>query len=116
MSRPTPAQQLGKRIQALRKAAGMNQYQLADRLGMSRSAVAFWETGRESSARKHIPRLARLFGVSEEAFLTDQHDESHEMTLTSDEHDLLVLYRMLDATDKLSAQKWIEKRVVRQGQ
>ena len=42
---------LGKRIMALRKAAGMTQEQVAERLGVSPQAVSKWECGR--SRRYH---------------------------------------------------------------
>lgn len=66
----SPGSDLGQRMKILRKASGMTQQQVADALGVSRPAIAFWETGREGSARKHIPNLARLFGVDPEIFLT----------------------------------------------
>ncbi len=107
----SPGADLGQRMKILRKAAGLTQQQVADALGVSRPAIAFWETGREGSARKHIPKLAALFGVEPEIFLTGYVQEDIVLTVTPDEYDILRLYRMLDPSRKVSAQKWIERQV-----
>lgn len=107
----SPGSDLGQRMKILRKAAGMTQQQVADALGVSRPAIAFWETGREGSARKHIPNLAKLFGVDPEIFLTGYVQADITLTVSPDENDMIKLYRMLDASRKVSAQKWIERQV-----
>ncbi|GAN69764.1 helix-turn-helix domain-containing protein [Acetobacter orleanensis] len=107
----SPGAELGQRMKILRKAARLTQQQVADALGVSRPAIAFWETGREGSARKHIPKLAALFGVEPEIFLTGYVQEDIALTVTPDEYDVLRLYRMLDPSRKVSAQKWIERQV-----
>ncbi|GBQ15981.1 transcriptional regulator [Acetobacter cibinongensis NRIC 0482] len=89
----------------------MTQQQVADALGVSRPAIAFWETGREGSARKHIPKLAALFGVDPEIFLTGYVQADIPLTVSPDEYDMIKMYRMLDPSRKVSAQKWIERQV-----
>ncbi|MBB2200557.1 helix-turn-helix domain-containing protein [Gluconacetobacter tumulisoli] len=106
----SPSAELGKRIRILRKIAGLSQQQLADGLGLSRSAIAFWETGREGGAQKHLAELARILGVDAEALLTGMADEKIEAVLSPDEHDLVMLYRRLDPVRKINAQKWIERQ------
>ncbi|GAB6853193.1 hypothetical protein JCM15831A_02170 [Asaia astilbis] len=110
----SPSFVLTRRIAMLRKSQGLSQQQLADSLGVSRSAVAFWETGRVGSLRKYIPKLAALFEVSTEAFLTGMIEEEIPAVLTPDENDLLRLYRLLDPELKLTAQKWMERQVHKQ--
>ena len=44
---------LGKRIMALRKAAGMTQEQVAERLGVSPQAVSKWENDVSCPRRYH---------------------------------------------------------------
>ncbi|OUI87836.1 MULTISPECIES: helix-turn-helix domain-containing protein [Acetobacter] len=107
----SPGNDLGQRMKILRKASGMTQQQVADSLGVSRPAIAFWETGREGSARKHIPKLAELFGVDPEIFLTGHTQIDIPLVVSPDEHDMIGLYRMLDASRKVSAQKWLERQV-----
>lgn len=110
----SPSFTLTRRIAMLRKSQGLSQQQLADTLGVSRSAVAFWETGRVGSLRKYIPKLADLFGVSTEVFLTGMIEEDIPAVLTPDEDDLLRLYRLLNPEMKLTAQKWMERQVHKQ--
>jgi transcriptional regulator with XRE-family HTH domain len=61
-SRPRPP--FGKRLYALRVAAGLTQAQVASQLGISGRAYAFWE--REPIALKveQVATLANILGVS----------------------------------------------------
>lgn len=106
----SPSAELGKRIRALRQAAGMTQQQLADAVEVSRAAVAFWETGREGSVNKHLAGLCRALGVGEDTLLNGLAEERIETTLSPDEADLIALYRLLSPSRKLSAQKWLERQ------
>ena len=55
---------LGKRIAARRKALGMTQEQLAERLGITAQAVSKWENDQSCPDITMLPRLADIFGVS----------------------------------------------------
>lgn len=59
---------LGKRIMALRKAAGMTQEQVAERLGVSPQAVSKWENDVSCPDVTMIPRIARLFKYPQTSF------------------------------------------------
>lgn len=48
----------------LRKERAISQRQLADRLGISRSTVAMWETGASRPDSQSLKTLSDLFGVS----------------------------------------------------
>jgi transcriptional regulator with XRE-family HTH domain len=48
-----------KRIKKRRAALGITQYQLADKIGYSRSAVANWENGHRALFPEHIRVIAR---------------------------------------------------------
>ncbi|KXV44204.1 transcriptional regulator [Gluconobacter roseus] len=89
----------------------MSQRQLAEKVGISRSAVAFWETGRSGHVGKHLGSLAQVLGVEPEVLLTGMAYKAIQETLTPDENTMLMLYRQLDPLIKLQAQKWIERRV-----
>ena len=106
----SPGVELGQRIKILRKTAGLTQQQVADALGVSRPAIAFWETGREGSARKHIPKLAALLDWEPEVFRTGYVQEDIDLIVSPEERDMVSLYRMLDASRKVSAQKWMERQ------
>lgn len=61
---------LGARIAALRKASGMNQRQLAERLKISPSAVGMYEQGRREPSVETLAAMAALFGVSIDFMVT----------------------------------------------
>lgn len=58
------AKQTGGRIAALRKARGMTQQQLANRLCLTNKAVSKWETGEGLPDVASLPPLAAALGVS----------------------------------------------------
>lgn len=60
---------MGKRIMALRKAAGMTQEQLAEKLGVSPQAVSKWENDISCPDISALPLIASLFGVSTDQLL-----------------------------------------------
>lgn len=59
-------QALGRRIAELRKAQGLTQQQLAERLGVSQQTLAHYEVGRLRVAVAMLPGLAKELAVSVE--------------------------------------------------
>jgi transcriptional regulator with XRE-family HTH domain len=55
--------EVGRRIAEARRAAGLTQAALAGAVGVSRSAVAQWETGRAGQVRANLARLAAALSV-----------------------------------------------------
>lgn len=53
----------GRHIQKLRKAAGLTQEELAEKLGVTTTWVGYIETGLRKPNLKRISRMAKLFGV-----------------------------------------------------
>lgn len=66
----------GEKIRTARRQAGLTQEQLAQRLNVSRAAVAKWETDAGTPDPLNLKALASMFGVSMEALL----DDSVELT------------------------------------
>ena len=64
-------QTLGRRIQEARKAAGLSQESLGERLGVSRQAVSKWESGTADPSTSNLLALAKLFGVPAEELLRE---------------------------------------------
>jgi transcriptional regulator with XRE-family HTH domain len=70
MNEPGMATGLGERIRDARRAIGLTQAQLAAAVGVTRSAVAQWETGRAGQVGANLARVAAALGVSAEHLLS----------------------------------------------
>ena len=55
---------LGRNILCLRRERGITQDELAEYLGVSKSAVSKWETGNSYPDILLLPQLASLFNIS----------------------------------------------------
>lgn len=55
---------VGARIREARQARGLTQNELATVLGVTRSAVAQWETGRAGQESAMLPRIAEALAIS----------------------------------------------------
>lgn len=64
---------LGGRIQAGRKAAGLSQEALGERLGVSRQAVSKWEADAAVPELENLIAMSRIFGVTIGALLGWSH-------------------------------------------
>ncbi|WP_308526849.1 helix-turn-helix transcriptional regulator [uncultured Oscillibacter sp.] len=62
-------QTLGRRIQEGRKAAGLSQESLGERLGVSRQAVSKWEADAAVPELENLIAMSRIFGVTIGALL-----------------------------------------------
>lgn len=51
-------------IKKMRLAAGLTQAELAEGVGVTRSAVALWETGRKYPRGRDIPQIASLLNCT----------------------------------------------------
>jgi transcriptional regulator with XRE-family HTH domain len=90
----THATELASRIRAARLAQGLTQEQLARAVGVTRSAVAQWETGRAGQVGNNLVRIARALGTSAAYLLSgDQDAGAAPLPLRGDEMALLRAYR-----------------------
>jgi transcriptional regulator with XRE-family HTH domain len=87
---------VGERIAVWRRERGMSQSALAAATGVSRSAVAQWETDRAGQMSGNLSRIARALDVSVEVLLHGAGARGAD-GLTGDELGLLRLYRECDA-------------------
>lgn len=62
---------LAQRIKAQRTAKGYSQEEVAERLGISRQAVAKWESGQSAPSTENLFKLAELFGTTVDLLLTE---------------------------------------------
>ncbi len=86
---------IGVRIAAARRERGMSQAALAAATGVSRSAVAQWETDRAGQVTGNLARIASALDVPVE-FLLDGPAARGPDGLIGDELALLRLYRQCD--------------------
>ncbi len=91
------ASSVGERIRGLRRARGLTQDELAAACGVSRSAVAQWETDRAGQLRGNITRIATALGSSVEHLLQGSDPASG---ITGDELAMLRLYQACDPEDR----------------
>lgn len=91
---------VGQRIRAARVAAGMTQEMLATAVGVSRSAVAQWETDRAGQVGANLARIAAALGVSTGHLLSGEVPEGGAAAESGPELALLRLYRSLSEGDR----------------
>lgn len=72
--------QLGEKIKKARKECGLSQEQLAEKMSLSRSAIAKWEAGNGLPDVDNLKALARLLNVSVD-YLLDDTGEVDEVVL-----------------------------------
>jgi len=60
---------LGARIKTLRIEAGYTQPQLAEKIGVSKAVISFWENGVNEPKAGYIKLLAKCFNVSTDYLL-----------------------------------------------
>ncbi|WP_419757367.1 helix-turn-helix domain-containing protein [Acidisoma sp.] len=83
------------RIREARRALGLTQDELARRVGVSRSAIAQWETDRTGQVRANLARVAAVLGVSIGYLVSGESEAGLINVETPDERALLSLYRQI---------------------
>ena len=63
---------IGHRVQAFRRKAGLSQEALAEHLGVTRQSVSKWELGQALPDVEKIVLLSRLFEVTTDSLLLDE--------------------------------------------
>ena len=91
---------IGSRIRVMRRDRGITQDELADQVGVSRSAVAQWETGRAGQVTGNLSRIANILGVSVEYLLYGDDKRAPMEAHLGDELALLRLYRACEPEDR----------------
>ena len=94
------AEDIGTRIRTTRHERGITQDELADRVGVSRSAVAQWETGRTGQVTGNLARIAAVLEVNVEYLVHGNDKRAMAEARQGDELALLRLYRECDPEDR----------------
>jgi transcriptional regulator with XRE-family HTH domain len=90
-----PAETVGARIRALRLASNMTQDEFAEKLNVSRSAIAQWETDRAGQIRENMERIAKVLNTSLGYLVSGETG-----SLVGDELALVRLYRACSTEDR----------------
>ena len=90
---------VGARIRAARRQSGLTQDDLAVAVGVSRSAVAQWETDRAGQITTNLARIAAALGTSVEFLMRGESKETKGPS-SGDELAMLRLYRDCSADDR----------------
>jgi transcriptional regulator with XRE-family HTH domain len=91
---------IGTRIRVQRRERGLTQDELAHRVGVSRSAVAQWETGRTGQITGNLSRIAAALDVGVEYLVYGDDKLAAAEARQGDELALLRLYRECDPEDR----------------
>ncbi len=94
------AYDIGLRVRAARIDRGLTQDQLASQVGVSRSAVAQWETGRAGQITGNLSRIALALEVNVEHLMYGDDKRAPSEARLGDELALLRLYRECDPEDR----------------
>ena len=91
---------IGARIRAARQDQGWTQDELANAVGVSRSAVAQWETGRAGQVTANLTRVAAALGTDVEHLMYGRDKLAPGQIGSGDELALLRLYRECAPSDR----------------
>jgi transcriptional regulator with XRE-family HTH domain len=91
---------VGGRIAAARRARGWTQGELAEAVGVSRSAVAQWETGRAGQITANLSRIAAVLGVGVEHLMSGDDRRAPVQAIDAEETAMLRLFRACAADDR----------------
>ncbi|MFL5284572.1 MAG: helix-turn-helix domain-containing protein [Rhodopila sp.] len=91
---------IGQRVRAERHQRGLTQDELAQRVGVSRSAVAQWETGRAGQLTANLARIAAALDTHVEHLMYGTDKRAASQAQQGDEMALLRLYRECDPEDR----------------
>jgi transcriptional regulator with XRE-family HTH domain len=91
---------IGARIRAARREKGWTQEALAEAVGVSRSAVAQWETDRAGQVTGNLTRIAAALGANVEWLMHGTDRRAPVEAVTGDELAMLRLYRECGPEDR----------------
>ncbi len=101
---------IGPKLRHCRTNCGLSQQQVATALGIDRTTYTYYESGRSQPPLKTLTKLSSIFRVDISALLPQEDKDTLSDTeianinpiysLTKDEQNLIVYYRLLSNKDK----------------
>jgi SOS-response transcriptional repressor LexA len=64
MKQKSGDQKIGRRLQLARKRAGLSQFDLAERIGVSHGMISHYETGRSAIPPEKVPKICEVLNIS----------------------------------------------------
>ena len=116
---------IGERIKAARKAKGLSQEQLGEKLDITFQAVSSWETGKFIPDSDHLPALAKALDISLDSLFAEEdrtwelkpvnYDFGHMYTFVKGRAQMLGLAQTLKVLDLLRKAHGGQERRSRHG-
>jgi len=75
----------GRRLKELRKQSGLTQQQLADRIGVTKSVISFYELRERSPSPEVLAKLSYVFHISTDWLLGIEHNKTIDVSGLDDE-------------------------------
>lgn len=72
---PLGGMTIGERIRAVRRAYGLSQARLAEKVGVKQNTISKWESGESEPSRDQVKRVAAALGVSSNQIELDEFAE-----------------------------------------
>lgn len=93
---------IGQRIKEKRKEAGLNQKELAAKIGLSEASISKYENGKvEDATHTMLAKFAAALGVSVAWLLgVENNSQTLPAPLSQEEHDLVNDFRILNRAGK----------------
>ena len=86
----------GNTLKRLRLQEGLTQQQLANRLGLTKSVVSYYELQERYPSPEVLSKLASIFGVSTDFLLGREHGETIDL-VGLDEQDIITVKRLVSS-------------------
>ena len=92
---------LGEKLKALRTAKKMSQKELAERIGIAKSVISFYESGDRFPSYDVLIKIARIFNVTTDYLLDVERERTVNVSGLSEE-DIAAVTTVIDALKRKS--------------
>ena len=92
---------LGEKLKALRTAKKMSQKDLAERIGIAKSVISFYESGDRFQSYDVLIKIARIFNVTTDYLLDVERERTVNVSGLSEE-DIAAVTTVIDALKRKS--------------
>jgi len=102
-----------ERLKEAREQKGYTQTQLGEMVGVTKSAIANYETGVSSAKEQVLIKLMGALGVDANFLWQDEMNiqQKNNLTLSIREQEIIKKYRLLDGNGKRKADEYIDDLV-----